>query len=73
MRKIKTVEGIIEALGGNTVVARALGEMPNTVGNWKTRERISSRHYVNVESMLNAIGMTAPPILFGMKSMEAAE
>jgi hypothetical protein len=40
-----TVADIIDLLGGPKAVGKAMRIPPTTVGNWKVRQSIPSRHY----------------------------
>jgi hypothetical protein len=55
-----TVAGLIQALGGATRAAEALGENdPRVVSNWKMRGKLPSHRYLAHREILNRIGIRA--------------
>jgi hypothetical protein len=64
---LNSVTDVIKSLGGVNKTARALGENPNTIGNWQTRARIPPEHFLNVSQALRAQGKKVAPEVFGMK------
>ena len=68
MNEIRTVEGVIDALGGVRQAANNLGQNPSTVSMWKNRKRIPPEHFLTVYGALEQIGQTVTPEVFGMNS-----
>lgn len=65
-RILRTADEVVEALGGPTRAAEALGLKPNTVGNWKIRDEIAPHNYILVTRALEAMGIRVDPSVFGM-------
>jgi DNA-binding transcriptional regulator YdaS (Cro superfamily) len=65
---LTSVEAVIEAMGGPTKTAAQLGQRPNTVSNWKLRNKIPPEHFLAVSEALKASGAVPDPQIFGMKS-----
>jgi hypothetical protein len=66
---LTSVDAVIDALGGPTVVAALLGyPAPNRVSNWRARNSLPSDKYLVMLAALNARGKTAPPSLWGIAS-----
>jgi hypothetical protein len=70
MEQIRTVDGVIEALGGVTKAASALEQRPNAVSNWKLRRRIPPEHFLTVSEVLRTAGKAVAPEVFGMRTSE---
>jgi hypothetical protein len=73
IRELTTVDAVIDALGGNVAVqdltkAKSL----QTVTNWRYSHRIASHYYVIMTTALEAMGCTAPPEIWGIKSASEA-
>jgi hypothetical protein len=62
-KKLKNVYELIDALGGNTVVARELGIDPRNVGNWKTLNRVSREYAPTILIIADRIGIKCHDIL----------
>ena len=52
MRTIRTVEDVVDALGGDTEVARWLKITPAGVNHWKTRQEIPGGWHMRVYARL---------------------
>ena len=63
---ISTVDGMIEALGGNTAVAALTGRGSSAVSNWRKRGRVPAELSRVVERALAERGEQVAPSLFGM-------
>lgn len=73
---LTSVNAVIDALGGTTVVASLFGfRRPTPVSNWRVRGSFPSDKYLVMQAELNRRGLTAPPWLWGMAEPvgEAAE
>mgnify|MGYP001611466370 CR=1 FL=1 len=66
--QINTVDDVIDRLGGNTVLALALGLTPNAVGNWRERG-LPPETFVALTGLLNAKDLYAPPSLWRMREI----
>lgn len=63
---LRTIEEVLEALGGPAKVAELCGVGPSAVSNWKSRGRIAAEKFLLVTDALRAIDKTVDPIVFGM-------
>lgn len=68
---LKTVDAIVDALGGTSEVAVLTGVSLPAVSNWKTRRRIPSEKFMIVADALEQRGVKADPDLFGFDTSEA--
>lgn len=66
---------LVDALGGVTKAAAALGERhPSTVSNWLKGERFPATKFMKHQATLTTLGIKAnASIWFGRASVEAAE
>lgn len=64
--QIKTIEGVIDSLGGVETVAILIGSNPKAVYQWK-RRGIPANTFYALTGLLNAKGLYAPPSLWNMK------
>jgi hypothetical protein len=69
MRHIKTAGEVIDALGGNTMAGRTLGETAATVGNWRMRGRIPAEYYLRITKIFDAMGIKISGDVFAMKAV----
>lgn len=67
---LRTVESIIEALGGTSAVAELSGVGLSAVSNWKKRGRIPSEKFLMFKEALAMRGDEADPVLFGFETAE---
>lgn len=63
---LRTVDEVLEALGGPAKVAELCGVGVSAVSNWKTRGRIAADRYLVVVEALSKGDKTADPAVFGM-------
>jgi DNA-binding transcriptional regulator YdaS (Cro superfamily) len=63
---LKTVEAVIEAVGGDAEAAKLAGVRASAVSNWKARGRIASGRMMVFTGALAALGKEADPAVFGM-------
>jgi hypothetical protein len=69
-RTLKTVDEVIEALGGSTTRAgRAIGTTAQVVQNWRARGYIPAENYLVVNAALSALDKSATPALFRMRRL----
>lgn len=67
IRKLSTVDEVIDALGGTAAVARLTGGRMQAVSNWRDRGGFPPRTHLLFSQELKAIGCEAPPALWRMK------
>jgi hypothetical protein len=70
---LNSVDEVIEALGGPTIVASLAGVGTSAVSNWSKRGRISQGSFMIVRDALAALGKEAAPSVFGFKETATAE
>ena len=63
---ITSVEGLIAALGGNTVIGEWLGITPEAVANWKARNHIPPGWHIKLAAAIRRKGKTIDPAVFGL-------
>lgn len=68
---LKTVDALVEAVGGTSKAAEIGGVGPSAVSNWKSRGSIPSEKFMLFNSALDRIGLRADPSLFGFETAEA--
>jgi hypothetical protein len=74
LRVAKTVEQVIETLGGAAATASITKRTVQAVSNWKSANRLPSWSYLTLSKKLAEHGCKAPPSLWGIKEpAEAAE
>lgn len=66
-RSIKTVNGVIDALGGTGAVAEMMSKKSQHVSNWRAVGRIASSTFLEFQDELDARNLKAPPMLWGIK------
>lgn len=62
---LKTVDEIVEALGGTSAAASAAGMEPSAVSMWKVRGKIPSNRFLVISRLLLQAGQQADPAVFG--------
>ena len=72
MHDLKTTSAVMDALGGNSAVAKLTGSKPTAVWNWRTFDKFPSNTYAVMIEALQERGKTAPASLWGMKQPEGA-
>jgi len=64
---LRTVDSVIDAVGGPSAAAALAGVSLPAVSNWKSRGKISAGKFVLFRDALAAIGEQAEPSVFGFK------
>lgn len=64
---LKTVDEVIDAFGGNTVLAEWLGIGDTAVSNWRERKSIPSGWHLRLYLEAEARGWFIDPKLFGLE------
>jgi hypothetical protein len=64
---LKTVDDVVETLGGTAQAAKCFAVGPSAVSNWRARERIPADKFMLVQSALMQHGKSATPALFGFE------
>lgn len=62
---LKTVDEIVNALGGTTATALAAEIEPNAVSMWKARGKIPPNRFLVISKLLLRTGHQADPAVFG--------
>jgi len=71
---IKTVDAVIDALGGPTKTAAVAGVGASAVINWRTRGEITPEHFLLICDAVQAAGKgPVDRSVFGFKEREADE
>jgi hypothetical protein len=67
-KHLKTVEEVIDELGGLKAVAALTGRTgsPSVVWNWKDRQRFPATTFVTLQTALQTRGLSAPHDLWRM-------
>ena len=68
---LKSVDDVIEALGGPTKAAGMIGVGASAVSNWRTRGEIPPEHFLVIGEALNAIGVCVDSAVFGFNEVRA--
>jgi DNA-binding transcriptional regulator YdaS (Cro superfamily) len=68
---LKSVEAVVEALGGNAATADLAGVGISAVSNWKTRRAIPAENFLTFSRALARMGKKVDPTVFGFKDAEA--
>ena len=71
MYDITTIEDLISALGGDTVVAAWLDISQPAVANWKVRGEIPGGWHMRLFARVVGMGMTIDPAVFGLTPSES--
>lgn len=71
MSDIRTLDELIEALGGTAAAATKAGVTPPAVSNWRTRGRIPPEHFLRLSDEIGKLGRRLDPALFGFSPAEA--
>jgi hypothetical protein len=71
MRNIRTIDDVVDALGGDTEVARWLNITPAGVNHWKSREEIPGNWKLRVYVRLLDEGFDCDPVVFGLSREDA--
>lgn len=71
--RINSVDGIVEALGGNKIVCHAFHTSSQAVSNWRAKNRLPADTYVAVRQQLIRLRLQAPDILWNMRPWNGAK
>lgn len=66
MKKLNSIEAVLDELGGVAATARLLGRERTTVGMWKANGRFPSSSYLAMDAVFRQNGIECPPDLWGM-------
>lgn len=64
---ITDIPDLIDKLGGLTEAARFFGEQPQTVWNWRDRQKMPANLFLKHHNALGQKGIVAPPALWGQE------
>jgi hypothetical protein len=67
MRTLKSATEIVDALGGNVVVAQITSTTPKAVSNWRAADKFPSNTYVVLRNALALHKIVAPTALWSMR------
>jgi hypothetical protein len=70
---LKSVDEVVEALGGTVAVASLAEVGKQAVSNWRARGVIPSEYFLRVSLALAVVGTCASHSVFGLKSAERPE
>lgn len=73
MADIKTIDDLIDALGGDSVLADALGISQPAVAMWKQRGNIAASWHLRLLVMLKRKGLSVSPEVFGLTADEGRD
>jgi hypothetical protein len=68
---LKSVDDVIDALGGPTKTAGVTGVGASAVVNWRTRKEIPPEHFMLITEALKALGKCADRTVFGFNEARA--
>ena len=68
---LKSVDAVIDALGGPTKTAGVTGVGASAVINWRTRKEIPPEHFLRICDALKAAGEDADRAVFGFNEARA--
>lgn len=68
---LKSVEAIVDAVGGTSAAASLAGVGKSAVSNWRSRGVIPAEHFLALSDALKARGKRVDPNVFGFKVAEA--
>jgi len=66
LRTLSTVDAIVDELGGNYKLVKALGTSSQAVSNWRAKNKLPAYTYVAIIRELERRHRTAPPELWSM-------
>jgi hypothetical protein len=66
MKKLTSIEAVLDEFGGAAATARLLGRKRTTVGMWKANGRFPSSSYLAMDAVFRERGIECPPELWGM-------
>ena len=70
MTELRTTTEIIDALGGNILVAQLTSSAPKAVSRWRTA-KFPSNTYLIIKAELLRLGVSAPDHLWSMREPPA--
>lgn len=73
MYHIRSIDELITALGGDTVVADWLGISQPAVANWKVRGQIASGWHLRLLAETRRRGLSVDPAVFDLREDEAGD
>ena len=69
---LKSVDDVIDALGGPTKTAGVTRVSASAVINWRTRKEIPPEHFVLISDALKVLGKRVDRTVFGFKVADEA-
>lgn len=66
-RTLKTVDEVIDAVGGTSAAARLTERKPNHVSNWRAEKRIAAETFLMFKAQLTKQKLKAPSSLWGIR------
>lgn len=73
MAQITTIEDLIDALGGDTVVASEFGISQPAVNQWKARGEIPGGWHLRIWAWAKRLRLSVDPVVFGLSDREAED
>lgn len=70
---IRTIEQLVDALGGEKVVAETFGISQPAVANWKLRGQIAAGWHLRLLAMARGRKLRVDPCVFGLKPEDAKQ
>jgi hypothetical protein len=64
LTSLTTVASVVDALGGNTKLAKRLGRTPHAVSYWKAQGSFPAVTYLAIQDLLRPLGQIADDALF---------
>jgi hypothetical protein len=71
MHEISTIDELVDALGGDTAVARWLNLSQPAVANWKVRGEVPAGWHLRIFARLKQERRMVDPVIFGLTREEA--
>lgn len=68
---LRSVDALIDAVGGTAKAAEIGGVGPSAVSNWKSRGSIPSEKFMLFSAEMDRLGLRADPALFGFETAES--
>jgi hypothetical protein len=69
---LRSVDDIVDALGGTGAAAELVGLGRSAISNWRARGTIPAENFLTVASELEKRGLEVDPAAFGFKVTEAS-
>jgi hypothetical protein len=70
-RELKTVDDVIDELGGTSATAKLTGRKSQHVSNWRREKRLAKNTIVILQAHLHSRQLYAAPELWGIDSVAA--